>query len=328
MMFDVVRRYADEVEEYSIDECFADMTGLHRTLKMSIREIAERIQEEVLGELGLSVTIGLAPTKVLAKVASKHKKPHGLTEITTDGVNAILAMTPIEAIWGIGPRIAVQLHAWGIHSARDYREKDVSWVQRHFTKPQEAIWHELHGTPVYRVNAERKSAFGSLQRTRTFSPSTGDKNFLLTQIKCHIEDACVKARYYQLVPRKLMLYLRTQSFVSVAHVVSLREPTASPSILSLCAEKNFDKVYTKGTLYRSAGVTLCELVSTAHIQGNLFALSSDSESKFASVHARIDALEEKHGKRMVYLASTLRERKEKEGGGSEYDDATRNLLFL
>src|SRR3989344_643518 len=78
-MFDIVRRYADEVEEYSIDECFADLTGLDKPLKMSYLEIAERIKKEVNEELGLSVSIGLGPSKVLAKVASKWQKPNGLT---------------------------------------------------------------------------------------------------------------------------------------------------------------------------------------------------------------------------------------------------------
>ncbi len=78
-MFDIVRRYADDVEEYSIDECFADLTGLDKPLRMNYREIAERIKKEINEELGLSVSIGIAPTKVLAKVASKWQKPNGLT---------------------------------------------------------------------------------------------------------------------------------------------------------------------------------------------------------------------------------------------------------
>src|SRR3989338_8557747 len=80
-MFDIVSRYAYCVEEYSIDECFADITGLDRTLKKTYKEIAEQIKKEINDELGLSVSIGLAPTKVLAKVASNWVKPNGLTII-------------------------------------------------------------------------------------------------------------------------------------------------------------------------------------------------------------------------------------------------------
>src|SRR3989344_488815 len=90
-MFDIVRRYADDVEEYSIDECFAELTGLDRPLYMTYLEIAERIKKEVNEELGLSVSIGLGPSKVLAKVASKWQKPNGLTEILK---NTALAFLP------------------------------------------------------------------------------------------------------------------------------------------------------------------------------------------------------------------------------------------
>lgn len=103
-MFAIVRRYADEVEEYSIDECFADLTGLDKPLKMSYLQIAERIKMEVNEELGLSVTIGLAPNKVLAKVASKWAKPNGLTIITQENIKEFLKTFAIEKVWGIGPR--------------------------------------------------------------------------------------------------------------------------------------------------------------------------------------------------------------------------------
>ena len=102
MMFDIVRRYADDVEEYSIDECFADLTGIDKPLKMSYLQIAERIKKEVNEELGLSVTIGMAPTKVLAKVASKWVKPNGLTVITKETSSQFLVGTAIDKIWGIG----------------------------------------------------------------------------------------------------------------------------------------------------------------------------------------------------------------------------------
>ena len=82
-MFDIVRRYTADVEEYSIDECFADLTGLRRSLKMGYREMAERIKADLDTELGMTFSVGLAPTKVLAKMASKWKKPSGLTVISS-----------------------------------------------------------------------------------------------------------------------------------------------------------------------------------------------------------------------------------------------------
>ena len=108
-MFDIVRRYADDVEEYSIDECFAELTGLDRPLKMSYKEITERIKKEINDELKLSVSIGIAPTKALAKVASKWVKPNGLTVIDSISINNFLKDIPIEKIWGIGGQTSIFL---------------------------------------------------------------------------------------------------------------------------------------------------------------------------------------------------------------------------
>ena len=77
-MFDIMRRYTPDVEEYSIDECFADLTGPRRTLRMGDREMAEQIKADLDGELGMIFSVGLVPTKVLAKAASKWKKPPAL----------------------------------------------------------------------------------------------------------------------------------------------------------------------------------------------------------------------------------------------------------
>jgi len=100
MMFDIVRRYADDVEEYSIDECFADLTGLDKPLKMSYEEIGQRIKKEINDELGLSVSVGLASSKVLAKVASKYVKPNGFTIIEKNIINHSFVQKNIKEKFG------------------------------------------------------------------------------------------------------------------------------------------------------------------------------------------------------------------------------------
>src|SRR5262245_61137095 len=80
-LFAIVRRYTPDVEEYSIDECFADLTGLRRPLKMKYITMAQRIKQDLDAELGFTFSVGLAPTKVIAKIASKWKKPSGLTAV-------------------------------------------------------------------------------------------------------------------------------------------------------------------------------------------------------------------------------------------------------
>jgi DNA polymerase-4/DNA polymerase V len=326
LMFDIVRRYADEVEEYSIDECFADLTGLSLPLKMSEREIAEEIKREVEDELRLSVTIGLAPTKVLAKVASKWVKPNGLTVITEETAQKFLKSTPIEKVWGIGPRTGAFLQGKGISSALDFAMRNKEWVNENLSKPYVTIWSELNCVFVSPVDATKKTSYASIQKTQTFHPGTNDKSFLLSQLSKHIEDACRKARRYHLAPKKVSLFLKTQGFKYTTCDIVLSIPTNAPETIVAHLLKRFSEIHTRGVVYRATGVTLFDLTHAGATQGDLFGESEKTE-KLGLIYKRIDALEEKHGKRLVYLASTDNALKHKRRG-TDFDDAGRDLLFL
>ncbi len=325
-MFDIVRRYADDVEEYSIDECFADLTGLDRPLKMTYLQIAQRIKKEINEELALSISIGLAPTKVLAKVASKWKKPNGLTVIDKAMAPDFLAKTPIGKIWGIGPKTAESLTRKGIHTAGEFARKELAWVRHNFSKPYEVIWQELNGISVMELDPLPKTVYSSMQRTRSFHPATNDNLFLLSQLSKHIEDVCAKARHFKLSPKKVSFFLKTKDFHFATCMVTLSSPTNAPESIISLARKEFPKMHTKGTLYRTTGVTLHDLVSSTTSQTDLFGDSIRS-SKFELIHSQIDSLENKFGKRTVYLASTHNALSQGVKG-TDSEDLDRNLLFL
>jgi DNA polymerase-4/DNA polymerase V len=325
-MFEIVRRYADDVEEYSIDECFADLTGIDKPLKMTYKEIAERIKKEIKDEMDISVSIGLAPTKVLAKVASKWVKPNGLTVIEKDKTKDFLSKTSIEKIWGIGPKTSEQLKKKGINTAQDFIEKDVKWIVENFSKPYEVIWNELRGEYIMEIDPESKTEYSSIQKTQTFHPATSDKVFLLSQFSQNIENACAKARHYKLIPRKVSFFLKTQSFKYYFSKAKLISPTNAPEIINSIIESKFKEIYTKGILYRTTGVVLEDLIPESVSQADLFG-DSISANKFEIIHKQIDSLEEKFGKHIVYLASTHNARKNKRKG-TDSDDLDRDLLFL
>ena len=325
-MFNIVRRYADDVEEYSIDECFADLTGTERLLKMNYKQIAEKIKKEINDELDISVSIGLAPTKVLAKVASKYVKPNGLTIITKDSILDYLINTPIEKIWGIGPKTSEFLKRKGVITAKDFITKNITWIRENLSKPYEILWNELRGEYLMEIDPITKTTYSSVQKTRSFHPASNDKVFLLSQLSKHAEEACAKARYYKLVAKKMSFFLKTKNFEYCEHQISLTSPTNAAEILIPLIEANFNKVYKKNILYRTTGVTLRELVSDSITQGDLFNNNSLND-KFKKIHEQIDSLENKFGKHMVYLASTHKAIKRKEKG-TDSDDFERDLLFL
>lgn len=325
-MFDIVRRYADDVEEYSIDECFADLTGLDKPLYMSYKQIGERIKREITEELGLSVTVGLAPTKVLAKVASKWQKPNGFTTITKETAKEYLKEVSIGKIWGIGGQTTNFLRGKGIDTALAFATKNIEWVRENLSSPYEALWLELNGISVMKVNSEAKSKYSSLQKTRTFHPPTNDKNFLLSQLSKHIEDACKKARHYNLVAKKFSFFIKSQDFRYFSFAIDLPIPTNSPEPIVGLMKHHFDQVWSKGVIYRTCGTTLFELVSAEVTQKDLFGGLEES-TKLETIHKQIDFLENKFGKRIVYLAST-HDALSRNREGTDINDLDRNLLFL
>jgi DNA polymerase-4/DNA polymerase V len=326
MMFNIVRRYADDVEEYSIDECFADLTGLELSLKMSYKEMAETIKKEVNDELDLSVSLGVASTKVLAKIASNWQKPNGLTVIEKDNIKEYIDKVPIEKIWGVGPKTSAKFIDLKVTTAGEFARKSMDWVRENFSKPYLSIWKELNGDSVLGIDPIIKTKYSSIQKTKSFNPFTNDRHFLLSQISKNIEGACSKARHYGLFPRKVSIFLKTQDFEMINNTISVEFPTNAPeTIISLC-NMEFDKIYTKGIMYRTTGVTLQDLVSTESIQTDLFGESNDVD-KFETIHNSIDLLEKKFNKKMVYLASTHSAIKHQKKG-TESDDLDSDLLFL
>ncbi len=328
-MFDIVRRYADDVEEYSIDECFADLTGLDKPLKLSYLEIAKKIQEEVRQELDLSVTIGIAPNKVLAKVASKWQKPNGLTRITLDNKDEFLRSFPIEKIWGIGKSAYLSMRREKIVTAKDFCNMNEKDVLARFSKPYHTIWRELHGKYVTHVDGSQKTDYSSIQKTETFHPATNDKDFLLRELAVHIEDACDKARHYNLYPNKISFFLKKQDMEYKHCQFSLLLPTNSPEEIIKLVHEKFPEVYEKGALYRATGVTLFNLHEPNTVQASLFdeiEIKKETKAdKFEALHKELDKLDEKFGKKVIGLAGTSGNKKGRHGSKEQID---RNILFL
>ncbi|MBA4422844.1 MAG: DNA polymerase IV, partial [Syntrophus sp. (in: bacteria)] len=134
-MFNIMRRFTPQVEEYSIDEAFADLTGMRRALQASYETIALGIQAEIARDLKITVSVGLSITKVLAKVASKHRKPAGFTLIPGRAIASYLADLPVGKVWGIGHATTNYLGKMGIRTALEFARLPEQTIRERFTKP-------------------------------------------------------------------------------------------------------------------------------------------------------------------------------------------------
>lgn len=303
-MFEILRRFSPDVEEYSIDEAFVDLTGLRRTFHGPYSDIAGRIQETIIKELGISVSLGVSLTKVLAKAASKHKKPGGLTIIPGGDIHRYLSDLPVGKVWGIGPNTSAFLRKFNITTALEFVRSKEEFIKAYLSKPYQEIWHELNGRSVYPVTRESKGSYKSISKTRTFTPPSMDETFIFAQLSKNLENACIKARRHKLAASGLILFLRMQDFRDNGVDLKLSRPTSFPAELTGVLRKGFREIYSKETQYRSTGVILAGLVPVSSVQYTLFDDVPGIE-KMGRIYSAVDELSQRFGKHTVQHASSL-----------------------
>ena len=301
--FAIVRRYTPDVEEYSIDECFADLTGLRRPLKMKYITMAQRIKQDLDAELGFTFSVGLAPTKVIAKIASKWKKPSGLTAVEARDIHLFIQDLPIEKVWGIGPQTTAYLQKCGIRTALDFARRPEEWIRQHLTKPYFEIWQELNGNSVLAVETREKSTYASIQKVKTFTPPSRDPAFVLAQLSKNIENACMKARRYNLAAKGAILFLKTQDFRGTGVEIKFSRRSAIPNEIVKAAAPALKRLLEPGREYRATGVVLVGLEADGMLQLDLFREGLRVE-KLKKLYQGVDTLRQRYGKHTLYLGSS------------------------
>lgn len=302
-MFAIMRRFTPDVEEYSIDEAFADITGMRRVLHSSYEEIALKMKKEIERDLGITVSVGLSITKVLAKVASKHLKPAGMTVIKGRDIAQYLCDLPVEKVWGIGPATTNYLAKMGIHYALEFAQLPEKTVLKKFTKPTVEIWQELRGASVYPVTMEEKSSYASISKTKTFAPPTSNAEYLFAHLMRNMESACIKARRYSLTPNKIVVFLKKNDFHTVGSEAKLSRPCAFPLEFSGIIHDLFDSCYCPKDIYRATGVVFLNLETDTNIQYSLFDNPLQAE-KIRGLYNVADELGQKFGKHTLHLGSS------------------------
>ncbi len=326
-MYRIVRRYTPDVEEYSIDECFADLTGLRRALHMSYPQMAEKIQEDLNRELGMTFSIGLSATKTLAKMGSRWKKPAGLTVIPLSDSAKFLGKLPIQEVWGIGPQTAAYLQKYSIRTALDFAEKDQVWVRKLLSKPYLEIWKELNGEIALELDAKGRGSYQSISKTKTFTPPSTDPRFVYSQLSKNVENACIKARRWKIATPAIFFFLKTQNFEYHGYEIKLPHPTSVPQDMLREIAKYYPLVFKKGTQYRATGIVLLKLSDNSSAQLDLFGAVEESQG-FKKVFESVDAISEKYGKHAIFLGSSFKAMKfgAHLGARGDVPERTQNLF--
>ena len=151
----LLSQYTPHLDIYSIDEAFLDFSDMEKGC--DLKAYGEQLVRQVSKSTGIPISLGIAPTRTLAKMASKYAKKykgyHGCCLMDTDEKRQkALALFPIEDVWGIGRRISKQLEYFGIHTAADFAAKSERWVRQHFNVTTARTWKELNGVNCISVD--------------------------------------------------------------------------------------------------------------------------------------------------------------------------------
>lgn len=304
-----IARFTPDVEVYSIDECFFGLKGFDQ-----INAYAQLIRETVIRNTGIPISLGVAPTKVLAKVANKRaKKANGVIVLdTNEKITAILKDFPVQDLWGIGRQYAEKLMSMGIATAGQLRDLPIDWVQTNMTIVGVRIWRELWGESCIPLNLmlDRKKA---LVTSRAFGKLTDDYQELQEATTSYISRLAFKLRREKCCATVITVKLLTnafnleqaQAFPSIT--IPLAYPINNTPDLVKVALEGLRKIYLRGYLFKKVEVGALGLIPEGEVQLNMFTPYKGIENN--KISKVMDQLNAHYGKGTLRMASESKQQR-------------------
>jgi len=284
------------IEIYSIDEAFMHLEGLNPSdVPQMCRDLVARIRRWV----GVPVSIGVAPTKTLAKIASHFAKRYagykGVCMMDTEEKRLkALSLTPIDDVWGVGRRLAPKMAGWGIATALDFTQRPRKWVADRLGVNGLRTWEELRGTPCVEEESEERRK--SICTSRSFADMIEDEQELSLRVSDFAAMCAKKLREEGSAAYDVTTFIYTNRFredmAQYYPSATVRLPVAASSAQEIvgAALKAFRTVYRKGYRYKKAGVTVSNIVPADSIQTSMFDFDEDMRRRLDSISEVMDHL--------------------------------------
>ncbi len=302
-IFAIFGRFTPSVEGLSLDEAFLDLTGTQRLLGPALG-VAQQLRRAVREETGLAVSVGIAPVKMVAKIASDLAKPDGLVEVAQGGVREFLAPLPVWRIWGVGPVAEERLHRAGFRLIGDLARAEPASLRRALGDWGAAIGRLARGEDVRDVEPYREAV--SLSEENTFGEDVADHATLEAAILTHAESVARRLRRSELrastVTLKLKLARRIaagpRGYPLLTRRTTLAEPTDDGEVISRSARQLLaESGLAEPIRLIGVGVTNVEPADPEQL-----ALLDDGRTRRARLNRTLDALAERFGSGAVRRA--------------------------
>lgn len=307
-MQNILKRYVPQTEVYSVDEAFLDLRGMETD---KLDELGHTMSRAVRHSTGLPVSIGIAPTKTLAKIASKLCKKYPKLDGACymhrpEDIEKVLRKTPVGDVWGIGRRYEKMLNANGIQTAYDFTQAPPEWVRKRMTIEGLRTWKELRGEPCIEIvvqDPDKKQICNSC----SFPSEVSEPEELRTAVVSFTTTVAEKLRKQRSVCGEIVVFIHTNYFKENAPqsyeslIVPLKVRTDSTLELVAAATDALKAIYREGFAYKKAGVILSDIAPKAGVQASMFdTLDRGKHSRLMEALDRINATQ---GRRTVVVAS-------------------------
>lgn len=309
-VMDALGQFSPEVEIYSIDEAFLDLSV---TRCASLADLGKRIQETVYTWTGIPVSVGIAETKTLAKIAStlakRSEKAAGVLDLTDSPYLAhALAKTPVEKVWGVGRQYKKLLHANGIRTALELRDLDDRWVRGNMTIVGLRLVHELRGIPCLALETQPPPK-RSVIVSRSFGEPVGTLSEVKQALTYYVKIAAEKLRKHELAAGALTVFLNTNRFGKGeqyygSSTTELAVPTDSTPELLFYALRGLEEAFREGFQYKKAGIMLNELVPAGSPSRSFW--NPDGRERMSELMRAMDRINHKWGRDTIRFGTLHR----------------------
>lgn len=252
----IFSEFTDRVEPLSIDEAFLDVSHLVRDPEAAIR-LARDLKQRIRAREGLTASVGIGPSKFIAKIASDLRKPDGLLLIRPHEVQRFLDPLPISRIWGVGPRTEQKLEQMGVTTIRQLRRIDGATLESRFGKLGGHLSRLARGVDERPVVVERQTK--SISQEHTFLEDTADRAEMETTLTAMGRKVARRLREAELEARTVCLKLRYSSFRTLTRQVTLKQPTDDDAEIIAIVRTLLERQLRPGDKVRLLGVGVSSL---------------------------------------------------------------------
>lgn len=330
----ILREEVPEVIQYSIDEAFLDLGGMER---IDLKHWGEALCRKVTRGTGIPVSLGIASTKTLAKVASKFAKKYpaynkccviGSEEQRTKALQLI----DVDTVWGIGRRMSAVLERFGITTAHDFASQPKEWIRARFHVTGERTWDELNGRSVIELDSMEAVSKKTIVTSRSFPAMIADMEDLKSHLANHAARCAIKLRKQRSVCGMVTAFIQSNHFRDdlpqhdCSSTYRFLTPTNSTNEIVAAAMSVLPGMFRQGIRYKRAGVMVADITSGEAIQTDLFSFDPDRTRRYCNLSSALDQINGRFGCDTLVLGAQQYRQRDAEGKSIRFVNAIRRAM--